>query len=680
MCGVAGVLDWRGKDHVSWRTPAGTLAAMARALRHRGPDGDGFLSRPALGMAHTRLAIVDLEGGDQPVFNEDGSVAVVFNGEIFNHIELRASLQARGHTFATRSDTEVIVHLYEEHGDAFVHHLNGQFAIALWDERQQRLLLVRDRVGIAPLFYRLAQRDDEPQLMFGSEVKAILAGMSPQLRARVQMDREALAQVFTCWAPVGNRSMFEGIRSLEPGTMLVAEQGPDQGLSHRVSRYWDWSFPPLADARAPVDEEEVLAEVRSLLIDATRLRLRADVPVGAYLSGGLDSSIITSLIHHESDAPLRTFSLGFEDRSLDESAHQQEMVRHLGARHSRIDCSAAQVGQSLIDTVWHTEAPVMRTAPAPMRMLSGLVRQQAHKVVLTGEGADEVFGGYDLFKEAQVRQFWARQPASTWRPSLLGRLYPYQDRGSARAGRFVQGFYGVGLDQPDDPLFGHLPRLETTGASRMFLRDPGEPEATHHALRQLMPDAAAGWHPLARSQYLEAKVLMGNYLLSAQGDRMLMANGVEGRFPFLDHRLIELANRMPPRLKVRALREKIALKKAFATYLPQQTTARHKQPYRAPDAAALFDPATGQLWPQLEAIMTPEALRRADCFEADKVAMLVRKAGRVIQAAAAGGGPGASLGIRDNQALVGIVTTQAWHHHFMASPVSRDAGMAEAPH
>lgn len=657
MCGIAGVLDWRGLAQPGWTPSPALLADMARTLHHRGPDGQGFLTRPAMGLAHTRLAIIDLAGGDQPLFNEDRRVAVVFNGEVFNYLELRAELVARGHRFRTQSDTEVIVHLYEEHGEDFVHHLNGQFAIALWDERdaeRPRLILARDRVGIAPLYYRLAPDATTHALLFGSEVKAILAALPTPPRASLK----ALDQIMTCWAPVGAETLFEGIQALEPGTMLVAERGRDLRLLTRVRRYWDWRFPASADEVDQRPEAELLDELRATLIDATRIRLRADVPVGAYLSGGLDSSILTSLIHHESDAPLRTFSIGFDDPSLDETAHQQRMIDFLQARHSRIDCRASEVGPRIADTVWHAETALLRTAPEPMRRLSGLVREQGYKVVLTGEGADEVFGGYDLFKETLVRRFWARQPQSSWRPALLQRLYPYLDQGAGRADPFARGFYGIGLSQPDGPLFSHLPRFDSTAKTRLFLAEPRPDGEAAESVAALLPCESSRWSPLARAQYLEVRLLMGNYLLTSQGDRMLMANGVEGRFPYLDHRVIELAARLPLRLKVRGLTEKAGLKQAMARYLPPSTRVRAKQPYRAPDAAAFIDPASGQLWPQLAEWLSPQVLRRTGYFDAGKVEMLVRKASRSL-------GGGGTLSNRDNQAMVAIVTMQAWHHRFI---------------
>lgn len=439
--------------------------------------------------------------------------------------------------------------------------------------------------------------------------------------------------------------------------MLIAESDRDKRLHATVRRYWDWRFPLSPDDCLQGCDEDLLEELRTTLVDATRIRLRADVPVGAYLSGGLDSSILTSVIHHESDAPLRTFSIGFEDAALDESAQQREMIEFLHARHSRIECRQEDVGLGLMDTVWHTECAVLRTAPVPMRLLSGLVRREGYKVVLTGEGADEVFGGYDLFKEAQLRQFWAREPQSPHRPQLLRRLYPWLAGQSGRSDAFMRGFYGTGLDKPGDLLFSHGPRFDTTSKARMFLLDARPEHESLDDIRALMPSEAVHWHPLARAQYLEARLLMGNYLLSSQGDRMLMANGVEGRFPYLDHRVIEFANRLPPRLKLRGLREKIGLRKAMARYLPERTRVRHKQPYRAPDAAALFDPSTGQPLPFVADLLSPESLARSACFEPGRADLLLRKASRQPQA----------LGTRDNQALIGMVTLQAWHRLFIES-------------
>jgi asparagine synthase (glutamine-hydrolysing) len=614
---------------------------MVRQLQHRGPDGYGFLVKPQIGLAHARLSIIDISGGDQPIFNEDGTIAVIFNGEIFNYIELRATLEQQGHVFATHSDTEVIVHLYEQHGDAFVEHLNGQFAIALWDDRRERLLLVRDRVGIAPLFFT---REGE-RLLFASEVKALL----PQLDAAPRLNAAALDQIFTFWAPVGTHTLFDTIHSLAPGTLLVADHA-----GQRIQRYWDWQFPESPDGYASGDEDELAAQLRDLLVDATQIRLRADVPVGAYLSGGLDSSVLTSLIHNHSTTPLRTFSIGFADQSFDESSYQRMMIEHLQTEHSHLQCSTRDVGAHFVDTIRHTETSVLRTAPVPMQLLSGMVRQQGYKVVLTGEGADEVLGGYDILKESKIRQFWARQPQSEWRPLLLKRLYPYLDVTAGRAQTYLQNFYGIGLDAPGAPCFSHLTRWDTTAKAKVFFSGDLQQQLRADALETLQATLPPmqRWDPFNRGQYLEAKTLMAEYLLCSQGDRMLMRNSVEGRFPFLDHRVIEFANRLPPRVKMKVLNEKYLLKKAMGRYLPAAIANRHKQPYRAPDIPAFLD---GERPLDFVAeLLAPEKIRAYGYFDADRVGMLVRKALR-----------GGSIGARDNQAFVGILATQVWHHVFI---------------
>lgn len=641
MCGLAGMLYTDPAAPVS----AGELAAMVAPLRPRGPDGTGFYTAPGIGLGHARLSIIDLTGGDQPIHNEDRSVWTVFNGEIFNYLELRESLERRGHRFATRTDTEVIVHLYEEYGDDFVGHLNGQFAIALWDSARRRLLLIRDRPGILPLYFT-RERD---RLLFGSEIKALL----PALAERPRLDTAALDQLMHFWAPVCPGSLFSGIEEVAPGEMVVVE---GDRLTRR--RYWAWEFPTDGDYLSG-SVEALTEELHALLLDATRLRLRADVPVGAYLSGGLDSSGISALVRHLGHPDLHTFSLRFEDPGVDEGEHQARMSRHLGTRHASILCRNSDIAAVFPQVIERTEAPVLRTAPAPMAILSGLVRQHGYKVVLTGEGADEILGGYDLFKEAKIRRFWARQPDSTWRPALLRRLYPYLEMNQRTNNAYLRMFFGQGLEQPEQPGFSHLPRWTTTAKIREFLSPAVRASLADDALERLYDTLPAGfqaWHPFNRAQYLEARTLMAGYLLSSQGDRMLMANSVEGRFPFLDHRLIEFANRLPPRLKMRGLNEKYLLKRALARHLPPATLARYKQPYRAPDIAAFYGP--GGPPDYVRDCLSDAALRDSGYFDPQRVGHLLRKIehGRVI-------------GFKDNMAFLSILSTQLWHRIFIEGQV-----------
>ena len=636
MCGLAGI-----HFNVPGATPDRVvLERMVAAIRHRGPDGSGFHVEPGIGLGHARLSIIDLAGGAQPVHNEDQTVWISYNGEVFNYVELRRLLESRGHHFYTNTDTEVIVHLYEELGDDFVQELNGQFALALWDRPRRRLLLVRDRTGILPLYYTCTREG----VLFASEVKALLAsGM-----VTAALDPSGLDETFTFWAPLAPRTIFKGVSQVCPGEMVVL-----QGDRLERRTYWRWDFPD-AGAHRTAPETELTAELRDILGDATGIRLRADVPVGAYLSGGLDSSSLVALLNHTVPETLRTFSIGFDDAGLDETEPQRRMVEHLRTVNSRIQCTLGDIAASFPDTIRHTESPVLRTAPTPMRLLSGLVRRSDVKVVLTGEGADEVLGGYDLFKESKVRQFWARHPDSTWRPALLKRLYPYLDLTSAQSAAYLKEFFGVGLDRPDDPFFSHLPRWATTAQCKLFLSEDFKHQVEGSAVerfRAVLPERIGRWHPFNRGEYVEARTLLPSYLLSSQGDRMLMANSVEGRFPFLDHRLIAFANALHPRHKMRVLREKHLLRETMKADLPPSIAQRAKQPYRAPDAAAFLQGATPDYVNQL---MGRECLAKYGYFDPDKVGRLVAKLQRARVNAA-----------RDNMAFVGILSTQVWHRHFV---------------
>ncbi|HSH74647.1 MAG TPA: asparagine synthase-related protein, partial [Longimicrobiales bacterium] len=443
------------------------------------------------------------------------------------------------------------------------------------------------------------------------------------------------------------RTVFESVRELPPGHRLVLDE---RGVT--VDSYWTWTY-PLDGSYAEGPERELAEELRALLSDATRIRLRADVPVGAYLSGGLDSSALVTLMHEHEEAQIRTFSIGFESEEFDESEHQRLLIEHLGVCHARAQCDNAAIGEALFDTIRHTEMPILRTAPVPMRLLSGEVRRQQYKVVLTGEGADEVLGGYDIFKEAKIRRFWSHQPRSEWRPTLLRRLYPWLSTG-AKSLPYLRSFYGVGLDDPEQALFSHLPRFLNTSQCKQFFSSGLRDHLNGHAeedFEALIPAAARTWHAFNRGQQLEARTLMSGYLLSAQGDRMLMSNSVEGRFPFLDHRVMEFAARLDPRLKMKVLDEKYLLKQAMRADLPRPILERHKQPYRAPDSPAIF---AGRNLPWVDELLSESVIRDYGYFDEARVAMLTAKARS-----------GRATAFRDNMALIGILTTQLWHHHFV---------------
>jgi asparagine synthase (glutamine-hydrolysing) len=648
MCGVAGI--WHRDDRP---VDDAALRRMTRALSHRGPDEEGFHCEPGVGLGHRRLSIIDLSTGQQPLCNEDGTIWVAFNGEIFNYVELRADLEKRGHAFRTHSDTETIVHLYEERGLDFVDELNGQFAIALWDRPRRRLILVRDRVGIRPLFHATLP---DGSLLFGSEMKALLAHGA----LRAEIDPIALGQMASLWVTVPPRTSFKGVEEIPPGRMLILENG-----RRKEHRYWRHSFPAEHEY-----EERSFAywteQVRATLHDAVRLQLRSDVPVATYLSGGLDSSILTALVkrHHIND--LTTFSVGFSDARFDERDYQRQMVAHLGTDHRQIEVDGPDIGRAFTDVVWYSERPMMRTAPAPLLRLAGLVRESGIKVVLTGEGADEIFAGYNIFREDKARRFWARNPASAWRPTLLSNLYGYIAR-DAKAEAFWRAFFRSGLENTSDPYYSHRIRWQNTAQMKRFFAGDlraqmqsdedlfGELEA------YLEPDRA-GWHPLCRAQYLEMTLFMSCYLLSSQGDRMMMGHSVEGRVPFLDHRLIELAARIPPRFKLRGMNEKYILKRAFADVLPASVANRPKQPYRAP-IAACFAAGSDNLGAHL---LTKDGLERTGLANAAALQMLLQKSAR----------DSAALSEREEMAIAVIASLQLLHYQFVTN--FQPAGAREA--
>ena len=636
MCGIAGIFNIASKP----KPTQDVLEEMISRIHHRGPDGYGYYTDSDIGLAHARLSIIDIAGGKQPIHNEDETVWVVFNGEIFNYIELREELKSKGHHFYTGTDTEVIVHLYEEYGKNFIRYLNGQFAIALWDKKTKIFILARDRIGITPLFFT----KEKDRLIFGSEIKAIL----PALDSLPGMNSQALDQLFTFWAPVSPNTMFEGIEEVSPGEIIIFN---NQKMTRE--KYWDWLYP--VDGYYLTESEDDLAEeLKALLVDATKIRLRSDVPVGAYLSGGLDSSVLVSIIKNFTDTPLRTFSIGFDEAEVDESGFQKELIKHLEAEHSRIQCSNENISDNFEQTIWHTEMPILRTAPIPMGMLSSLVHQSDYKVVLTGEGADEVLGGYDIFKEAKIRQFWSKNIDSSFRPLLLKRLYPYLDISPGKSQVYLQKFFGAGLEQPDLSYFSHIPRWVTTAKTKDFYSDSMKSNLSDSAIDDIQttfPSELSQWHPFNKAQYIEAKSLMAGYLLCSQGDRMLMKNSVEGRFPFLDHRVIEFARQLHPKTKMKALNEKYLLKKALGRYIPNSITQRHKQPYRAPDIPSF---TVGKGKEIVADLLSEDKIKRYDYFEPAKVSLLLRK----INA-------GRAIGFKDNMAFMGVLSTQMWHYLFL---------------
>jgi asparagine synthase (glutamine-hydrolysing) len=587
-----------------------------------------------VGLAHARLSIIDIQDGQQPMANEDRSVWITFNGEIFNYLELRRELEQQGWRFRTRSDTEVLLRLYEAEGPKAVQRLNGQWAFAIWDARSQTLFLSRDRLGVRPLFYTARSN----RFLFASEIKALFA--DPDVPRA--LDPVGLDNVFTFWSPLTPRTVFAGVRELPPGHSLVWRDG-----SIAVTPHWRPSYPPEM-AQTSASEEACAGTLHELLTEATRLRLRSDVPVGAYLSGGLDSSLIAALAAGCSNRPTRTFSITFEEAEFDESALQREVARRLGTEHHELRCTNDQIAAAFPEVVRHAEQPLLRTAAAPMFLLSALVRERGDKVVLTGEGADEVLGGYDIFKEAKIRRHWARFPASRRRPLLLRRLYPYLRDLQRQPASYLQAFFHVNGSDAASPFFSHLPRWSLTSRVKAFFSDAMREALSSYdpyaELADRLPSAYHQWDPFCQAQYLETTQLLPGYILSSQGDRAAMAHSVEARHPFLDARVAGFAASLPPAMKMKVLDEKYLLKRCARNLVPRSVLDRPKQPYRAPDGKAFFGPRRPGF---VDDLLSAAQVRRDGIFKPDAVERLVRKF-RERRA----------TGAKDNMALVGILSAQ----------------------
>ncbi|GBE40182.1 asparagine synthetase [glutamine-hydrolyzing] 1 [bacterium BMS3Bbin09] len=635
MCGIAGIFNLHKDQEIS----IDNLRRMAAIINHRGPDGFGFYKDRRAGFAHARLSIIDLEGGWQPIHNEDKSIWITFNGEIFNYVELRDTLISRGHRFYTKSDTEVIVHLYEDHGVECLKYLNGQFAFAVWDKNNDKFFAARDRVGIRPLFYTFVNGS----MIFASEIKSLFTDN----RVKREIDPRALDQVFTFWMTISPRTAFKNILELPAGHYMVVEKG-----DCKIEKCWDLDFTPDVNERS---EQEYAEELRELLIDSTKLRLRADVPVGAYLSGGIDSSVITALIKKHTNNPLRTFSVAFHDEVYDESKYQKEMIEYLNTDHSVIKCSYSDIGKVFPDVIWHTETPILRTAPAPLYMLSKLVRDNGYKVVLTGEGSDEVFAGYDIFKEVKVRKFMEMNPDSKFRSLILKRLYPYLANSPTKSLKFSEAFFKTDVSGYPAEFYSHIPRWNTTSKTKFFFSDRIKEELNGHRstdeLSSLLSDNIQKYDYMSQAQYLEIKTLLSNYLLSSQGDRMAMGNSVEGRFPFLDHRVIEFCCKLPPNLRMQTLTEKYILKKSMNKLLPESITKRTKQPYMAPDIKSFFSDGTIDY---VDEMFSEGTLKEYDLFDVKRARRFLEKCRK-----------GLAIGFKDNMAFVGILSSQLLHHRFI---------------
>lgn len=637
MCGIAGFYNHKNQAD----TKINTLRHMLTRIRHRGPDESGVYVSDTVGLGSVRLSIIDLSTGTMPISNEDGSFWVVFNGEIFNYLELKQELLFKGHQFKTQSDTEVIVHLYEVYGPEFVTKLNGQFAIAIWDKDKQELFLARDRVGIRPLFYTQIGE----VFLFASEIKSFME--FPGFKAKISA--KSLSEFFTFWTSISNNSVFEDVFELPSGSYMTINS-----KRKTITNYWELPIVKPNNYKYTRAKEAAKA-FEPIFEDAIKLRLRADVPVAAYLSGGLDSSITTFFIKKvHPNNHLRTFSIGFEDKDFDESNFQKLAVDFFKTQHSSVTCDAKEISKYFKDVVWHSEAPLLRTSPIPMSILAKSVKSHNIKVVITGEGADELFGGYNIFKETKIKHFWAKDPESKYRPLLLKKLYPYIPQISQANNNVLKLFFGYKLSKTQSPIYSHLLRWKNTSRINNFLSDNYKSQIEGYnpiqILEENLSQKLAGYDYLEKAQWIEINYFMTKYLLSSQGDRMGMANSIEGRYPFLDHRVIEFCMQLHPDLKLNGLNEKYLLKKMMVGKLPEPILSRPKQAYRAPIRSTFF---SNEMPSELQQMLSLESINKYGIFNPKYVNQLKAKMEQNRQVSEV-----------DNMAITAILSTQILHHLF----------------
>jgi len=600
MCGICGIAWSDPKRPVS----AETLKRMSDSLRHRGPDSEGFLAAPGIGFGFRRLSIVDLKTGDQPISNEDGSVTVICNGEIYNHIELRQRLVAMGHRFATASDVEVIVHLYEEHGLDFVSHLRGMFGLALWDAQRRRLVLARDRLGIKPLHYAITADG----LFFGSEQKAILASGAVEPHA----DLQSLRQLLSYGRIVAPRTVVTGIRRLPAGHMMTWTGGRID-----IRQYWDAIFPARDDYDRSATEQDWAEGLRDKLSESVKIHLRSDVPLGAWLSAGIDSSAVTALMSRLVPPPVQTFTLRFEDPAFDELRNQKGLDDYpdYGLAGHRIVCRHADMHR-LPKAIWHAEDTLLGGVEIGRLMVAQATAAHV-KVVLTGEGSDEIFGGYPWYPTMRLLEPIFLLPQAARRMiagvSAIRRRWP----GAAAT---IAGPREMNFERFSRSIT-HL-RGQAGGSEVLAPEVIAELDRQGDGTADSAPPPAGfeSWHPFARMQYLDLKHRMGDGVVLGL-DRASMAYSVEARVPFLDHELVEYCARIPPRVKMKWLREKHILRRAMESVLPPDIVNRKKRGLQVPMDAWLRAPL-----PEFAAErMSPSALRQSGYFEADKVQALLRR-------------------------------------------------------
>ncbi len=650
MCGIAGVINLSQTAPI----PQGMVEKMAGTLTHRGPDEEGSFHRPHIAMASRRLSIVGLYDGKQPLSNENNSIHVVYNGELFDYVERREELRAKGHTFRTGCDTEIIPHLWEDHQEEMLETLRGQFAIALWDENQQKLILARDRFGICPLYWTRQHTESGDWLLFASEIKALLASGMVQRRPDVR----GINQLFTFFALPGPVTCFKDVQLLLPGHYLTIQPGRGNESPQVTDRaFWQIDFPDKGQEDYSKSTPQLVDEFESLLGKAVERRLRADVPVVSYLSGGVDSSLIVAMAtrqRRDNNAPqVPTFTIQVNDPDLNEASEADLVARHIGARAVVVECGRREVLDTYPQLIRAAEGPVVDTACAALLMLAREVNRQGYKVALTGEGADEWLAGYPWYKIHKVLNYLDKVPGLKLSP-LVRRAYlrltgaPKIPWDVARRNRDAVGGPNAWFE-----IYG----LFSTTKLRFFSQQMWHGLDGHIPYEDLQLDLtkAQRWHPLNRSLYLGARVMLPGLLLASKGDRVAMNSSVETRYPFLDEEIFDFLAKVPPRLKLRGFCEKYLLRRVAERWVPKSIAWRRKAMFRAPfDGFHDGEYSRGGFVDQL---LSRESLQKTEYFDPEAV-LHWREAFRSMR-------KGSNQRVMIEMGLVGVVATQLWHHTFI---------------
>jgi len=594
MCGIVAIYDKTGFDNSS------DCERGLHTLAHRGPDAHRRWRSPCgmICLGHARLSIIDLTTGDQPLTNEDGSIHCIVNGEFYDFERIRSELETRGHQFRTNSDSEILIHLYEDLGTACLQHLRGEFSFILWDANRRLLMAARDRFGIKPLYYATAAS----RLLLASEVKALHAAGLP-----AEWDEQGFLESFaSIFSP--SPTLFRGVAAIPAGHYLLA-----RGTSFSLHKYWDFDF-PLEENLPARPDEEYAEELHSILDEAVRLRLRADVPVGCYLSGGIDSSSVLALMTRHTTQPVRAFSLSFDHPLYDEEAIARETAQAMGSHLTVIPADHSTIAADMSDALWHNENLFRNAGCAALFGLSRAVRNAGYRVVLTGEGSDEIFAGY-----AGVRQDAMRHGGGNYSRAAIEKL---------RASSVTSGgimFTGEAVTPVADYIerIGYFPSFLEAHKVRLDRFRPiiTIPYETDELLTRILNRLDVGGqlngrHVLNKSLYLGAYTTLQGYTLSALGDRVQMAHSVEARLPFLDHHLVEFTRKLPVTMKLRGITEKFVLREAMKPVLPAAIYRRPKHPFFAPPG--LLNPGE-PLYVLLQDTLRGRALQRVPYFDREEV-------------------------------------------------------------